>query len=255
MSSAYRIMRERWAARSMMVTQWRVHPPNESFRAGDVICQGTVDGKPRDIIFPGDESANVFFPHYHYVAEGSEVGPFGYLLEYSEHGPGYRDVDPPHGPLVRRDRYPRIFLNYRRNDSEAYAGRLHESLSSVFGADEVFMDQFSIRPGEIYPWVIQQAAAHCDVMVTIIGRKWLTDENAKKLQSESDFLHREVVAALDRGTQIIPILVERAEVPDPQRLPYDMRRLSERQMLELSARHWQTDVEALRDEIRRIVRG
>ena len=142
MSTAYVIpRRERWAARSMRVSRWLVHPQRDKFQAGDTICELLVHGQTRLVTFAGNEYGLVFFPHYHYVAEGAEVGPFGYLLEYSEHGPGIREIDPPHGPLLRRDRYPRVFLSYRRADSEAYAGRLHEALTRVFGSDEVFMDQ------------------------------------------------------------------------------------------------------------------
>ena len=42
----------------------------------------------------------------------------------------------------------RIFLNYRRTDSEGYAGWLRKDLAGRFGTDHVFMDVVGIEPGE-----------------------------------------------------------------------------------------------------------
>jgi len=78
---------------------------------------------------------------------GDEVGPWGELFEYSDSG-GIVSIGPdyPAAPrrlnYRRRESYPPIFLNYRRKDGEAWAGRLHEALTQKFGDDAVFMDQF-----------------------------------------------------------------------------------------------------------------
>jgi hypothetical protein len=74
---------------------------------------------------------------------------------------------------VRRARYPRIFLNYRRADSEAFVGRLHEGLVRIYGEGDVFMDQFSIQPGELFAWTVQQAVVHSSVMISVIGPNWM----------------------------------------------------------------------------------
>ena len=41
----------------------------------------------------------------------------------------------------------RIFINYRRQDSEGYVGRLYDRLAQHFERDDLFMDVDSIRPG------------------------------------------------------------------------------------------------------------
>ena len=41
-----------------------------------------------------------------------------------------------------------IFISYRRGDSAGYAGRLHESLADRFGADRLFRDVDTRRPGQ-----------------------------------------------------------------------------------------------------------
>ena len=44
-----------------------------------------------------------------------------------------------------------IFISYRREDSGLYAGRLRDTLSHHFGAEQVFRDIDSINPGERFP--------------------------------------------------------------------------------------------------------
>lgn len=196
--------------------------------------------------------------YWHFVDEGHEVGPWGYLLEYTD-WPASRP-----GPVVssrrlaritykRRDHYPRVFLSYRRDDSDAYAGRLHETLVRALGPDEVFMDQFSIRPGEQFPWTIQQAVWHAPIMACVIGPKWgsLQDSSGtRRLDREWDYVRREITAALDTGTTIIPIVLSGGELPALTGLPDDMRPLGDLQALALSQRHWNADTSEVIDAIR-----
>ncbi len=49
-----------------------------------------------------------------------------------------------------------IFINYRRKDSAAYAGRIHDRLSKHFGRKNCFMDIDDIAPGEKFTQVIQE---------------------------------------------------------------------------------------------------
>jgi hypothetical protein len=46
------------------------------------------------------------------------------------------------------DRNPRIFISYRRSDSEHVAGRMYDWLSREFGQENVFKDVDSIPIGE-----------------------------------------------------------------------------------------------------------
>jgi hypothetical protein len=255
MSRSVRIPRERWAARRMQLHRW-LRQFDEPFKAGQPICELLVDGEVRTQLYdaPLDEDEELFVVG-HYLQQGDEVEPSGYLLEYSENRFMYPRVLPRPSTYRFRDRYPSVFLSYRRADSEVYAGRLHESLVRTYGADEVFMDQFGIRPGEPYPWAIQQAAANCKAMVAVIGPSWAAEGDAlQKLQREDDFLHRELVAAIDRRIPLIPVLVNGASVPQHFRLPDDLRPLPYLQMLDLTSRHWAADVMALTAEIDRAVR-
>ena len=57
-----------------------------------------------------------------------------------------------------------IFISYRREDSGPYAGRLRDTLSRHFGAEQVFRDIDTIDPGERFPRVIEQAVGSCDAL-------------------------------------------------------------------------------------------
>jgi hypothetical protein len=50
-----------------------------------------------------------------------------------------------------------IFINYRRDDTSGYAGRIHERLASTFGNGSVFMDLDDIRPGVNFVQAIDES--------------------------------------------------------------------------------------------------
>lgn len=247
-------IRERWAARSMRVIKWHV---STSLHRERPVCDIETDGVTLTMMAPhihsDDDPCGIWT---HYVREGDEVGPWGQLLDYSTNA--HSGPNRPHTTAlmkkVTRDRYPRIFLNYRKDDSEAYAGRLHEVLSREFGGDDVFMDEFSIRSGEVWPFTIQQAVAHADVMVALIGPVWseVLDQYGKpRIQSETDLVRREIVGALDRGIALFPVLVGGAAVPKRSAWEDPLRYLTDLQFHTLGrGRYWQSATELLISHIR-----
>ena len=42
---------------------------------------------------------------------------------------------------------PRIFIAYRRDDSQGFAGRIYDHLAGHFGPESVFRDINDIEPG------------------------------------------------------------------------------------------------------------
>ena len=131
-------IRERWAARSMRVIKWHVH---DTLHTNAPVCDVAIDGAVRPIVGPRGQPADGCAILTSFVAEGNEIGPWGSLLEYTPHYPVGRWSlhASARRPLRRREEYPRAFLSYRREDADAYAGRLHETLSSGFGRNQVFM--------------------------------------------------------------------------------------------------------------------
>ena len=66
-----------------------------------------------------------------------------------------------------------ITISYRRADSDAIAGRIRDRIAAHFGDESVFMDIDSIPFGFDFRDHIQEALAQNDILVAIIGPKWL----------------------------------------------------------------------------------
>ena len=79
----------------------------------------------------------------------------------------------------------RVFVSYRRADSEGYAGRIWDRLTSQFGPDSIFMDVDSIDPGANFPSVLSRDLSESYAFVGVVGTNWLG------LQPDDTFrLHR-----------------------------------------------------------------
>ena len=149
-----------------------------------------------------------------------------------------------------------IFISYRRDDTEGYAGRLFQDLSDRFGKDSVFMDVAGIEPGRDFRRVIEQQVASCGVLLAVIGKAWLTVADAqgkRRLEDPFDFVRLETASALKRDIPVIPVLVQQAEMPRAEQLPDDLKDLAFRNSVELTHARWESDVELLIAALRRYV--
>lgn len=124
-----------------------------------------------------------------------------------------------------------IFISYRREDASYPAGRLYDRLQSRFAAEKIFMDVDSLAPGVDFVQTIEERVGACDVLVAVIGRRWLSasdEEGNRRLDNPEDFVRVEVATALRRGIRVIPVLVEGAPVPRSRELPDDLKALVRR---------------------------
>ena len=143
---------------------------------------------------------------------------------------------------------PRIFINYRRQDSEGYVGRLFDHLAQHFQRDELFMDVDSIPPGADFVQVLESAVADCAVFIAVIGPDWLkcADEvGERRLHQWNDFVRIEIASALRQNKLVIPVLVGRARMPSPADLPDDLHPLCRRNAIELGHQSFGRDVEKM----------
>jgi hypothetical protein len=142
----------------------------------------------------------------------------------------------------------KLFINYRRDDTAPYAGRLYDRLIAHFGEDQVFIDIDQIDPGEDFVDVINRKVGACDIAIVAIGPNWLhaTDASGKRrLDDEEDFVRMEIVAALQRKIRVIPVLVGGARMPGRHDLPEALAPLSRRNAIELSETRFHPDVNRL----------
>lgn len=142
----------------------------------------------------------------------------------------------------------KIFINYRREDSAAHAGRLYDRLESHFGHGAIFMDIDQIEPGEDFYEVIQEKLKSVQVAVVLIGKHWLDITDAagqRRLDNPDDFVRLEIAALLERGIRVIPVLVGGAAVPQSSQLPECLVPLARRNAYQISDLRFRTDVDKL----------
>ena len=146
------------------------------------------------------------------------------------------------------DRKRTVFISYRRDDSGYAAGRLFDRLSQHFGSDRIFMDIDTIELGDDFVHVIETAVTSCDVVVSIIGSQWLAATNAegqRRIDDPNDFVRLEIASALDKGVDIIPILLESVEMPLLEQLPDTLKPLTRRNGISVSNIRFNADVDRL----------
>ncbi|MBX3319268.1 MAG: toll/interleukin-1 receptor domain-containing protein [Nitrospira sp.] len=130
-----------------------------------------------------------------------------------------------------------IFISYRREDSAGWTGRLVGQLKKTFGQDYIFSDIDTIEPGADFTEAITCAVGSCDILLAVIGPRWITETDTNKqrrLDDPADWVRIEIAAALTRKIRVIPVLVGRANMPAAKELPPDIKALAERQSHELS---------------------
>ncbi len=124
---------------------------------------------------------------------------------------------------------PKIFISYRRDDSQATTDRLFEHLASVFPRENLFRDINSIPRGSDFRRAIERNVSDCDVLLAVIGPQWLNaiDETGhRRLENPADFVRLEIEAALKRDIPVIPVLLPKAQMPKPDELPESLRELA-----------------------------
>ena len=67
----------------------------------------------------------------------------------------------------------RIFINYRRGDDQAAAGRLYDRLLQHFDREQLFMDVDAIEPGVDFVKSLDEQVAACIAFIAVIGPRWL----------------------------------------------------------------------------------
>lgn len=153
---------------------------------------------------------------------------------------------------------PGVFISYRREDSSGYAGRLFDILSTHFGRERTYMDIDTIKGGDDFAAVIDEKVGQCDVLLAVIGEKWLTiagENGDRRLDMAGDFVRLEIAKALERGVRVIPVLVGGASMPHPDNLPEDVRPLSVHQAMDLRDAHFHADADLLIDLLNKTVPG
>jgi hypothetical protein len=140
-----------------------------------------------------------------------------------------------------------IFICYRRDDSLAWARSLYDRLVRSFGRNKIFRDVNGISLGENFLNEIERRVGECDVLIAVIGARWLTstDGQGRRLDDPKDFVRMEIGTALRRDIRVIPVLVDGVSMPTSTDLPDDLKQLVYRNALEIGDTHFDDDCRRL----------
>lgn len=144
-----------------------------------------------------------------------------------------------------------VFLNYRRQDSSGYAGRIFDRLVAKFGKEQIFRDIDRIEPGLDFTEVIDQSLKSCVAVLVLIGPKWLElkNENGEpRLHEPVDYVRFEIEQALERGVRVIPVLVPgMRDIPSAGQLPESIAQLSKLHAFRLTEESWDAELNKLNE--------
>jgi hypothetical protein len=148
----------------------------------------------------------------------------------------------------------KIFLSYRRDDDPGNTGRLFDRLQEAFKPGCLFMDVENVGPGLDFVRVLQEQVTQCDVLLVVIGKKWIAASDAtgaRRLDNPEDFVRIEIESALKQNKRVVPVLVGEARMPCPKELPRSIRLLARRNAIRLTHERFHTDVQGLIEALQR----
>lgn len=146
----------------------------------------------------------------------------------------------------------RVFLSYRRDDTQAVARLICERLAAKIGRDNIFFDVDGIPLGVAFDKHIEAQLIQCSTLLAIIGGSWLGRRPFQKsrIHSPRDFVRREIELAFKQRLRVIPILITPHPIPRVSDLPKSLHSLPSIQFAELSlGRDYEPHVKRILDAI------
>jgi formylglycine-generating enzyme required for sulfatase activity len=153
----------------------------------------------------------------------------------------------------------KIFVSYRRDDVAGDARGIFEQLAGKFGRGAVFMDVDNLLAGQRFDRELAKALDACDVLIAVIGPRWMELLEARSRSGERDYVREEIAAALQRGIVVIPVRVgsdgHLPPLPRRETLPGDIRDLVLHQKHDVTHERFGRDMAELATAIGLVRRG
>jgi len=146
----------------------------------------------------------------------------------------------------------KVFLSYRRADSQVSAGRMAQFLDAIPAVDAVFLDVDGIAPGENFETKIQNTLAQVSHVFLLIGTQWAGPVGASgrtRIFDDDDMVRRETRLALASKAKVVPILLDDARMPRPADVPPDLKALPSVNAFSLRTAHYDEDMDDLLDAL------
>ncbi len=143
----------------------------------------------------------------------------------------------------KKRKLPKVFISYRRSMSFDICGRLGDRLRAAYGEQRVIRDIESFPIGQDFTHYILKAIPKCTHMLVLIDRDWLKEIHRREKTKAFDWVRFEVHCALTNGIRIIPVLVNGTKMPSADKLPAELKPLSNTNAVELrGGRDFHSDV-------------
>jgi hypothetical protein len=114
---------------------------------------------------------------------------------------------------------PPVFVSYRRVDEPFAAALVFAVVADRWNGDPVFLDtRFLEQRGNVGRQLLA-AVANSQLVLAIIGRVWDDPKRRERLADRSDWVRQELIAATRAGTPVVPVLVDREDIP--AELPFE----------------------------------
>lgn len=144
----------------------------------------------------------------------------------------------------------KIFISYRREDSQYQADKLHSVLKTYVNdpRHDIFIDIDNIPFGVDFVEHLENKVAECEVLLAVIGDRWWNEDDttgAPRIDNPKDFVRIEIAAALSRGVPVVPVLLDGASMPSEDALPEDLKPLARRNGIPVQRTSFDTDVARL----------
>jgi hypothetical protein len=120
------------------------------------------------------------------------------------------------------------------------------------------MDIVGIQPGDEFEDVIRDGLARTDVVLALIGDRWLETraaDGSRRIDDPHDVLRRELAIALDEGRRVIPLLLDGATMPKASDLPDDIAPIARRSAYSIRHERFPEDMRKLADVIGNLPTG
>jgi len=136
----------------------------------------------------------------------------------------------------------KIFISYRRADSQYLAQIVCDGLHERIPGSTVFFDLQSVPPGNDFESRIVREIEAAAVLIALLGPNWQPD----RLHRDDDYVRQEILAAERLGKRVVPVLHSGQATPRVAELPPELAWLPQRNAFAL------TSAATLDDDLRRL---
>ncbi|MCT2588276.1 toll/interleukin-1 receptor domain-containing protein [Actinophytocola gossypii] len=145
-----------------------------------------------------------------------------------------------------------IFLSYRTDDSVHATMAISDRLAGHFGRERVFRDHDSLRVGTLYPRRIRSALERSDVVLAVIGPRWLESRDGRdrrRIDDPRDWVRVELRMAFRQEIPVVPVLLDGTPLPAREQLPEDLGLLPLSTFHQVRHQSWAADLQALVEKL------